>query len=862
MYKSRVIFLLGIVLGSILSSHSLQNREWTLRALRIQGISFGKQKYYPLYEISHGDVFSYDQHQESLLAIKRALKTEGYLAADVHDYFKYYPEGKALDVIITIDKGPLFKISQASVVIDQSSVLSTLQTEQLMLLLQHTFIQKLVGKYYVSEVVGQKIQVIQTFLEQKGLAATHVEINESIDLEVHHVALTFVINLEKSRSFEFFGNHYFSSKDLMRIVTHFGKDTGLLPAEILAQEVLAEYHKKGFWKASVTTTHEEQKDYFVIQEGPRAKIKEIILKGVEAYQTEWLQKKFLQGLKAKPYDADKEKQALASLLEWYQEQGFWDVRILQRKHMPSKDDTYILSIVLDEGTQRFVKSVKIPDYPDLMRHQSFARINYDKHKKISFSPSLLAEQKSYLTSVFRSRGYLYATTEYVLQEQDDGWHIIWNILPGQQVTFGKTTLVGYTKVPLKILEQQLAYKPGDVWSKEKLQNTLVRLRSLDLFERVHVQPLYVKHKNAIRDVIITVQEDDPFEVKLRLGYQQVSKSFAFRRVSSYRAGATCLWRNPLKKADVLLFDCSFTRFDRFISGIYKVPFFLSFPGMATIKGYTKKYTQPVSFGSKKTLYETDQDGFSFGLSSHSKHFDLGCTVGFEWAKTKNVSEELAIAMRFEADLIDKWIPYFVVQPTLFLDFLDDKLNPTQGMFASFSLKGMAPFQNSSYLVKFLAEEGVFIPMGPTTFAARVRFGHIFRKNFTAIMPPERFYLGGAHSLRGYQTDKCPPLGSFVDEAGLTQWVPQGGKSMFNINFELRIPLHKRLMQGVIFQDFGALEEDAHTLFEAKKPLAATGLGLRYITPIGPLRFDVGWKWYKQFPEESPYAWFLTFGHAF
>lgn len=851
-----------IVLTHVMGSSVLQTNDWTLRALRIQGISFGKQRYYPLYEISHGDVFSFILHQESIAAIKRAVKTEGYLGVQVYDYFKYYPQGKALDVIITIDRGALYKISKISILVDSSPLLTDLQTEQLASFLEHTYTKKLEGKQYTNEQITQAMKEIQYCLEQRGLTSSHVSLTESRSDEDAQVALTFTINLEKSRAFEFFGHHYFSSKDLMQIVTHFGKDAGMLPAEILAQEVLSEYHKKGFWSATVSTSNEGQKDYFVIQEGPRAKIKELLIKGVDPLKKEWLEKHFLQILKNRWYDADKEKQALDRLRDWYHEQGFWNSVFLQQQHVLLQNNNYALKIVIDEGKQRYIKKAEVVGYPDLTKNSCFARINSESRKKLAFTPSLLEEQKIFLTKEFRSRGYLYARINYILDEEQDGWCIRWKIKPGQQVKFGNTTIKGYTKVSTHTLLKQLAYKSGDVWSKEKLQNTLVRFRSLDLFERIHLQPLYTKDKDEMRDVIITLQEDDPVEVKLRVGYQQVSKSFAFKRVSSYRAGATCLWRNPLNKADALFFDCAFTRFDRFVSGMYKIPFSLGSPCMGTIKGYTKKYTQPVSVGFKKTLYETNQDGFSMGVSSHSRHFDMGCTVGFEWAKTKNVSTELAAAMRFEADLIDKRIPYFVIQPTFFLDFLDDKLNPTKGIFASVALKGMVPFEKSSYSIKLLIEEGVFIPMGVTTFAARARLGHIFRKKFTAIMPPDRFYLGGANSLRGYQTDKCPPLGNFVDEKGATQWVAQGGKSMFNINLELRVPVHKKLMHAVLFQDFGALEEDVHTLMEPKKPLAATGIGLRYRTPMGPLRFDIGWKWHKQFKEETSYAWFLTFGHAF
>jgi outer membrane protein insertion porin family len=220
-------------------------------------------------------------------------------------------------------------------------------------------------------------------------------------------------------------------------------------------------------------------------------------------------------------------------------------------------------------------------------------------------------------------------------------------------------------------------------------------------------------------------------------------------------------------------------------------------------------------------------------------------------------------LHFRTDLVDKKIPYFFIEPSIYIDLLNDKLNPTEGMFGLVSLKGMFPLDaGTSYFLKFFFEQGIFVPIKQSILASRVRFGHIFRKAFEAIMPPERFYLGGANSLRGYQTDKCPPVGSFIDDNGKVQWVAQGGKTMVNFNFELRMPLKKNILYGVVFQDFGVLVEDPDSLFKPKKPLAATGFGFRYVTPIGPLRFDIGWKWHKETAEESSYAWYLTFGHAF
>lgn len=85
--------------------------------------------------------------------------------------------------------------------------------------------------------------------------------------------------------------------------------------------------------------------------------------------------------------------------------------------------------------------------------------------------------------------------------------------------------------------------------------------------------------------------------------------------------------------------------------------------------------------------------------------------------------------------------------------------------------------------------------------------------------------------------------------------------MVNMNFEVRIPLFQKF-DTVVFQDFGVLVEDISHVSYGNNNLAATGFGLRYQTSLGPIRFDIGWKWQKPFPEDTAYAWFLTFGHAF
>jgi outer membrane protein assembly factor BamA len=164
-------------------------------------------------------------------------------------------------------------------------------------------------------------------------------------------------------------------------------------------------------------------------------------------------------------------------------------------------------------------------------------------------------------------------------------------------------------------------------------------------------------------------------------------------------------------------------------------------------------------------------------------------------------------------------------------------------------------------LKLLGEQSFFIPLSPFVLAFHVRAGYVFHQVLRNIVLNERFYLGGANSLRSYEADFTPPFGTFRDCLGVKQFVPQGGKSMININVEVRFPIAGNIW-GVIFEDLGALGSGSWYALKDERILGSTGFGLRYNTPIGPLRFDIGWKWSNNIPCDRSYSWFLTFGHLF
>ncbi len=358
-------------------------------------------------------------------------------------------------------------------------------------------------------------------------------------------------------------------------------------------------------------------------------------------------------------------------------------------------------------------------------------------------------------------------------------------------------------------------------------------------------------------------EDEPYEVRARLGLGFIGRNLEIRGGATYRVGASCIWKNPSKRGDWLRFDGDITRYTSDLALSYQLPWLGPIPVKTLFKVYDSHYLQPFVVGSRDILYNAIHRGFLVRFQGRHNYIEWGINSGFEWMEISGLSHRLAGVLRFQPNLIDQLFPYYVCEPTVFIDTLDNKISPKSGMLSVLTLRGLFPLTlNDSWFVKALVEQSGFFSLTPWLVCA-MRFccGHIFHSPFERIMPTERFYLGGAWSLRGYEPDLAPPLNRFKEASGRERLVPIGGSSMLNMNIEFRFPVYGAL-GGVVFTDMGALSQNSIAEIKRDDILGASGLGIRYDTSVGSLRFDIGWKWKRRFEGDSPFVWFLTLGQAF
>lgn len=812
----------------------------------LSGIFWGKEHYARWYSLAPGDFFDMTRHKQSVKKIQSLLHDEGYCDALVYDVIKSDAKTGLVTVYLKIIRGKRFTISQVHVTSNEKEIEKKL-SKKIAILRKASY-----SKILIDHVAHE----LKEYLTRKGYHGSVIRCEKELFHDTNMVRIYFFIECGQKARFEYVGNTFFSSQELDGAIQLFGQSDILIPPLIIAEEIKSLYIKKGFFDVSVSFKEESDGTFFCITEGIRYRVTDYTL---QADQFPFDTHIFFKPLLYAYYDYEEYKRCIDACIDYAIENGFWDCACSDHIYTKTNSGTCTNTMTFLWGKQRFLAGVSVNEYPEIVQEPLFARYAV-LPQAIPFSLYIVQEQQQWLYNYCQKKGLLYLSARPVFTETPAGIWLTWEFIGEKQpVHFGKTFIVGNSIIPQRYILRELSFKEGDIWNKNALHDSVRKIKNLGVFESVSLNLCDITDNNVTQDVYLKIIEDSRCEFRTRAGALFVSKNFGIRGGWSYMAGASLVWRNPTYRADLARVDVDFSRYKQTVRGMYVQPWFFNMPLKTEYTVYANRYDQPFVVGSRDRLYRLDQDGFLIGWARKLRYWQSGLTVGSEWMRIHKVSTRLARAIDFAPWLIDRWVPYFFAEPSFFLEYLDDKLQPSRGIMTMITAKVMAPYTISrAFFFKILLEQSCFVPLWSTVLALRFRAGHLFNQEFSRIMPNERFYLGGAYSLRGYPPDLVPPLNTYFCN-GCEHFVPLGGKSMINMNFELRFPVYKNVY-GVLFTDWGALAQK-HPAELAAHVVGANGFGIRYNTPVGPLRFDIGWKWKRQIGEPR-YAWYLTLGNAF
>lgn len=819
-------------------------RACIFEKLHLKGLPFNKEIVKNSYLLTKGNRWSLQKHEESLQAIRYALHDEGYCDGRVIDKIKFFDDGKKVAVSLSIERGSRYTIEDVHVVLSADLPLEAHEKNILAKKIEKRF-SILANTFYKKSTIAEHIKRIKNYLRKKGYFTRSIEVREH--LQKGCLRLLFEVSLKPTKKIVILGSHFFQESELIEKFISCDDKVFLLPAPLFLEEILSLYKAHGFMACTGTLYEEEKRLIFVINEGDRYTLT-CEVKGANFFLPEYLTKKILNFFNQPFFNEDNLYKAVRSIKQEYINQGFLKVsvstNITKNDHL-----SYVeVELTIEEGERSTYTRINI-DGLDWLSPAFRATIECEMTEPLPLAPCFLEKQKKQLEQYLWSHGHSAKIFyEYIPATKT----VQWKAQLADPVRFGRIIFTGVPTQDAAYLSKDIALYKGQPWNAHKIEHMLKKLRSLTIFDSVSAQ----FHDNPTlnqRDVIIHCSEDDRHEIKMRAGLQ-VSGQPSLYGITGLCGGSYSL-KNVSGNADCLQVEAQFLKYQKDWSILYTLPRISSTYEMKIFGMSSCKPTLP---RSGKGMYDLTHNGVSLTFCSELGQSTLRMLVGIEAMKIAELIPNTREILAFEPGNVDVYRVYALIEPSFFYSTLDHSLYPTKGTKLLLSFKSMIPWsRQNAPISRFLYEQAFFYPWRSLVLATRVRMGYLCNEQCVRILPMHRFYLGGAYSVRGFDTDLVPPLTKIM-EGNKSSLIPSGGKVMINGSLEIRFKIYQSLY-GVTFVDAGSLAQDFFADLYQRFPVYSVGWGLRYYTAVGPVRFDIGWpvpyKW-------KTCQWFLTFGHIF
>ena len=522
---------------------------------------------------------------------------------------------------------------------------------------------------------------------------------------------------------------------------------------------------------------------------------------------------------------------------FYADRGYPDARVQSVDvQMNDAGDAVDIRIAIDEGRPVVVERLELEGFDDLPE-ESRERLRGSLPLKEGrpLDRAAYAATREAIVNAFADQGYPYATVEPSSEPvggDPKRVRVMYRATPGGMAVFGPIEIVGNASVDDTVIRRELEYRPGDQYRRSRLRESQRELYGLELFEFANIEPLTDSQPAQI-PTRITVAEGKHRRVNFGVGYGTEDK-----------VRGDVQWRHTNFFGDARTFGVHgrWSSLDRGARMNFTQPYLLEPHLSLTLSGQLWRTVQPI--------YQADVRGGRVTLT-HRKGTGVMWAVSFvnefqRSAVTDEALEDLGLRDELIAlglDPTDGTQGGTVVG--IELDFqrnaTDSLLDARQGYYAAIHIEQAGAWLPGSYdYYSMTADARHYMTLGArAVVASRLQVGSLdgigavrADEGPLARVPfAERFFLGGATSLRGWGRFEVSPLSG----SGL----PIGGRSMLEASAELRMPVWGKL-GAVAFVDAGNVWSDAWQ-FELGDLRYAVGPGLRYLTPIGPVRFDVGYQ---------------------
>ncbi|PMP68739.1 MAG: outer membrane protein assembly factor BamA [Thermodesulfobacterium geofontis] len=679
---------------------------------------------------------------------------------------------------------------------------------------------------------------------------------ENVELKIDEgtkgVIVTFEVKENPSvKEIVFKGNKKIKTEDLLKIV-EIKEGQIVTPKELdkALEAIKMYYEQSGYLGTQVSVETEKAppaqiKLVFNIKEGEKKYIKQIEFIGNKAFSDRDLKsylsisektvfspvKKITQYIRAfiRPeplaepgvYNIAFLYRDLGKIETAYKNKGYIDMKIGD-PIVEEEPDGVIIKIPIEEGPQYKVGKVKINQ--DLFPEEKIYKKIQTSSGKV-FSLKTLKEDESILIHLFSDYGYAYTKVDTKIDKDPKNKlvNVTFDINKGPVVYIGRIEIEGNTKTRDKVIRREFKIAEGWPYSASRVEESERRLRRLGYFEEVKID----KEKGAKEEELnlkVKVKEMLTGSFAIGGGYSSYDKFVIMGDITE---------RNFLGKGQRVTLSARLgTRTTRYALNFFDPYFKDSRYSMGwSLYNYEIQYTDFTKNSKGGSIR------FGYGFTS-----ELSAYIGYRYddTKLKDLSENVAQIILESKDIN--------ITSALQLGIIYDSRNryflPTKGWYHKIDTEYAGEYLGGeSQFFKLEGEHRVYFPVFSLTGDIGLGYGYITEGGAKKVPVYERFFLGGLRSVRGFKygdiSPKDPKTGEKI-----------GGTRMFYLQTELIFPLVKNVnLNGVIFFDMGNVW-DLKTGFQTSDIRQSVGVGLRWLSPFGPLRIEWGYNINRKPDEDS------------
>ncbi|MGO9954358.1 MAG: outer membrane protein assembly factor BamA [Dissulfurispiraceae bacterium] len=560
---------------------------------------------------------------------------------------------------------------------------------------------------------------------------------------------------------------------------------------------------------------------YQINEGEKVKIKEIRIENNKALTAKQIRKvmktkergmlSFIFGTGY--YKKDEIKTSLEEIRDLYYNHGYLKILVSDPvvTLMPDKK-WMIITIAVSEGPQYTVAYVGIKGNKVYTEEELRKLIKLAPNKV--FSKAVLKKDVTDLTDKYSNTGYALVSInpDMSLDEDKKTVSVTYQIGEGDKYKIGKIDITGNTKTQDKVIRREIRVDEGDIFNNAALKRSYERLNNLNFFETVDISPK-PRPGEKIVDLDVKVKEKSTGSLSIGGGYSSVDKVIGMVEVKQANLFGTGDSLTAKGELGTKMTDAELQ---------FRDPWFLD---------------KPIGFGV--TLYKQQRDYPDFQRKGTGMEISLGRSFWEYWSAS--------IAYNLEkvdmADIAANSSPVIVQQagktitsalsPAIARDTRDYYLDPLRGSRNVLSTT-FAGFGGDNKFYKLEFDSGWYFPIfDVTTIHLRGRIGWSGGLLGKSVPLYDNFYIGGQYTVRGLGWGVAGPIDPGTGAAiGGTRELVGNAEYIFPIIADLKI-------KGMVFYDIGRAYTSGQTPQFGQGLRFTSGVGLRWISPFGPIAIMYG-----------------------